>query len=116
MLVYKILRPAEWATFESSGHYVASPDDLRSGFVHCSSRQQVAATAQRFFAGEAELVVLSVGTDMLGDSLRWEAASDGERFPHIYGDLPRGAVVDVHRVAGAAHVDDALGAGAGAGA
>lgn len=110
MLVYKILRPAEWATFESSGHYAASPDDQRSGFVHCSSREQVAATAHRFFAGEATLVVLTVDTDRLEDTVRWEPASDGEQFPHVYGDLPRHAVVDVHRVAGAAGVTDALGA------
>jgi uncharacterized protein (DUF952 family) len=106
--VYKILLPVEWATFEASGRFDGSPFDVQSGFVHCSSRTQAGNTALRFFADEPELVVLAIDTEMLGDAVRWESASGGELFPHVYGPLPRAAVVGVHHVVGAAQVGATL--------
>ncbi|MFC0533260.1 DUF952 domain-containing protein [Phytohabitans kaempferiae] len=110
MLIYKILRPAEWAKFEAAGRFEGSPFDHESGFVHCSSREQVAATALRFFADVSPLVVLALEADALGESVRWEEASDGDLFPHVYAPVPRTAVAAVHEVAGAAEVERALGA------
>jgi uncharacterized protein (DUF952 family) len=109
VLVFKILLPDEWAGFESSGRFDGSAFDRQSGFIHCSSRQQVGSTAQRFFADEPDLVVLTVDPQLLGDTLRWEPASNGELFPHVYGALPRAAVVSVHHVAGATQVEKTLG-------
>ncbi|GAA4725426.1 DUF952 domain-containing protein [Phytohabitans rumicis] len=108
MLIYKILLPAEWDQFEATGQFDGSPFDHTSGFIHCSSRDQVGSTALRVFAGEPELVVVSLDAETFGDAVRWEPASNGEPFPHIYTPVPRSAVVAIHRVAGAAHVDAAL--------
>ena len=108
MLIYKILLPAEWAAFETAGRFDGSPFDHSSGFIHCSSRTQVGATAVRVFGQEPELVVVAVETDALGDVVRWEAAPDGGTFPHVYASVPLDAVVAVHRVAGASSVDAAL--------
>ncbi len=101
MPIYKILVPAEWEAFESEGVFAGSSLDLRSGFVHCSSLAQVAATAQRFFSDQPALVVVGLDADRLGDMVRWEAAHEGETFPHVYGALPMSAVVSVHRARGA---------------
>jgi uncharacterized protein (DUF952 family) len=108
VLIYKILLPAEWAELEAAGSFDGSPFDRDSGFIHCSSRAQVGATALRVFGQESALVVVAVDTTVLGDSLRWEDASSGGSFPHIYGDLPLNAVAAVYRVAGATAVDEAL--------
>jgi uncharacterized protein (DUF952 family) len=107
MLIYKILSPSEWARFEADGRFDGSPMDRDAGYVHCSSREQVGATARRHFADDPELVVAALDTGLLGDAVRWEAVPDGV-FPHVYAPLPREAVVAVHRIAGAASVDDAL--------
>jgi uncharacterized protein (DUF952 family) len=108
VLIYKILLPAEWAALESAGSFDGSLFDHDSGFIHCSSRAQVAGTASRFFGQEPALVVVAVDTTMLGDTVRWEDAASGGSFPHIYGDLPLNAVAAVYQVAGAAAVDEAL--------
>jgi len=100
MLIYKILRPSEWADFDSSGTFAGSPDDKRDGFLHFSSRAQVAATARRIFGDEPELVIVAVDADTLGDAVRWEQSGSGT-FPHVYGVLDRSSVVGVHRVQGA---------------
>jgi uncharacterized protein (DUF952 family) len=106
MLIYKILLPSEWAEFEATGRFDGSPFDRSSGFIHCSSREQVSGTAQRVFGDEPELVVVAVDAQMVGESLIWEAAADGGRYPHVYAPLPLNAVAAVYRVAGAPSVDD----------
>ena len=108
-LIYKILLPSEWEEFDKSGRFTGSPFDVSSGFVHCSSRTQVGTTALRFFADEPALIVVVLDAEMLSDQVRWEPAPNGDLFPHVYGACPRLAVVEVHRVAGAAFVDQVLG-------
>ena len=104
-MIYKILRPAEWGAFESSGSFEGSPDDHRDGFIHCSSRAQLAATAARIFAAEPSLVVAAISTDAIDDPIRWEPSGSGELFPHVYGAIPLAAVTAVHRAGGASEID-----------
>ncbi|MEV8090201.1 DUF952 domain-containing protein [Streptomyces nigra] len=71
------------------------------GFIHCSTRAQlpkVAAFLYGTYDGPDDLVVLVVDPERLDVPLRYEAVeSGGEEFPHVYGPLPVGAVVDVER-------------------
>ena len=108
MLIYKILRPAEWDEFKASGRFDGSPDDLRDGFIHCSTREQAPATALRFFASEPLLIVAAIDSGLLGGEVRWEKASHGGLFPHIYGMLPMGAVTATYEVNGASETDAVL--------
>jgi uncharacterized protein (DUF952 family) len=107
VLIYKILLPSEWADFDAAGRFDGSTFDHESGFIHCSSREQVGAVATFRFAGAGALVVVAIDDEMLGDSVRWEDGG-GSLFPHVYGTVPRPAVVAVHRVADASLVDAAL--------
>lgn len=104
MPIYKILLPAEWARFEAAGVFDGSPLDRADGYVHLSTREQVADTAARFFAGEPELVVLAVDETPLAAALEWEMSGPRGPYPHLYAPLPMSAVVEVHRVAGAGGV------------
>jgi uncharacterized protein (DUF952 family) len=108
MLIYKILLPSEWAEFEAVGRFDGSPFDRSSGFIHCSSREQVSGTARRVFAEEPALVVVAVDAQAVAESLRWEAAPDGGLFPHVYAPLPLRAIAAVYSVAGASSVDRVL--------
>jgi uncharacterized protein (DUF952 family) len=106
-MIYKILLPPEWAQFRRAERFDGSPLDRRSGFVHCSSRPQLAPTARRFFLDEPSLIVVALDEDALAD-VRWEAAPDGTSFPHVYAPLPRSAVVAWYQVAGSASIDDVV--------
>jgi uncharacterized protein (DUF952 family) len=110
VLIYKILLPAEWSAFEAAGRFDGSPFDHSSGFVHCSSREQVAATAMRVFGRESALVVLALDTGSLDAPVRWEQAAHGGSYPHVYGSLTLDAVVRVYRVDGPRAVAGALAA------
>jgi uncharacterized protein (DUF952 family) len=91
-LVFKVLRPQEWAEFQVSGRFEGSPDDRRDGFIHLSTAAQLPGTMARHFTGEREVVVLGIDPADLGASLRWEPSRDGALFPHHYGVLERGAI------------------------
>ena len=87
MLIYKILRAPEWALLQSAGETLGASVDLADGFVHFSTREQLAETAARHFAGEDDLTLLSVEAEALGADLRWEPSRGGALFPHLYRAL-----------------------------
>jgi uncharacterized protein (DUF952 family) len=66
------------------------------GFIHCSFRAQVRQTADRYYAGRDDVVVLTIDPTRVDTPIRVESVGRGtEQFPHLYGPLPRDAVVAV---------------------
>jgi uncharacterized protein (DUF952 family) len=65
------------------------------GFIHCSEPQQVVEVANAFFPGQVGLVLLVIEPSLLHSELRYERASNGQRYPHIYGPLNPEAVIQV---------------------
>jgi uncharacterized protein (DUF952 family) len=108
VMIYKILLPEEWDRFAAAGQFDGSSFDRESGFIHLSSRDQVADTARRVFADDPLLVVAAIDEHLVSESLRWETASSHGTFPHVYGVLPLAAVVGTFLVAGASGIDDVL--------
>jgi uncharacterized protein (DUF952 family) len=91
--IYHLVPKQRW---EQLGESPYEADSLASqGFIHCSYQHQVAVSANRFYAKEEELLVLTIDPAILTSPLREEEATSGERFPHIYGPIHRAAVVDV---------------------
>ncbi|MFU1607115.1 DUF952 domain-containing protein [Sulfitobacter pontiacus] len=84
MLIYKIFRSDEWQALRRDGSTTGAPVDVADGYVHFSTSEQAAETAAKHFAGEADLFLLAVETDRLGDALKWEVSRGGAKFPHLY--------------------------------
>jgi uncharacterized protein (DUF952 family) len=93
--IYKICTATEWDEALRAGVYRGSAVDRRDGFIHFSSADQIAETAQQHFAGQRGLVLVRVDADVLGDHLKWETSRGGALFPHLYGELGLSAVRDV---------------------
>jgi uncharacterized protein (DUF952 family) len=92
--ILHIATPAEWAEAQRTG--VVAPASLASeGFVHCSTRPQLATTLAHHFAGVGPLVGLVLDPNAIAPHLRWEESHPGERFPHVYAPIPVTAVVAV---------------------
>jgi len=87
-LVYKILRETEWTAAQGTGTFSGSADDVRDGFIHFSAAHQVRATCDKHFAGESLLFLLAINTESLGGLLQWEVSRGGQKFPHLYAELP----------------------------
>ena len=95
-IIHHITRKSDWDTALASGSYTA--DSLATeGFIHCSTAQQVIATANRIFKGRSDLVLLCVDTTKVKVEIRYENLEGGkDLFPHIYGALEIAAVIAVH--------------------
>jgi uncharacterized protein (DUF952 family) len=87
-VIYKICPRTLWEEAERLGVYRGAGIDAEDGFIHFSTREQVADTANRHFAGLANLVLVAVDAESLGPSLKWEKSRKGKLFPHLYGVLP----------------------------
>ncbi len=96
-LIYKILSAADWEAAQRAGRFDGSADDRRDGFIHFSDGGQVIGTARKYFAGQADLMLLAVDPTRLAD-LRWERSRDDALFPHLYGPLDLDAVTRADRL------------------
>ncbi|MCB9595174.1 MAG: DUF952 domain-containing protein [Sandaracinaceae bacterium] len=94
--LYKILRAARWADADALGRVPEAPVDEQDGFLHLSDATQVRETARRHFAGQRELVLVTLDPARFApDTLRWEPSRGGALFPHVYGAVPLEAVLRV---------------------
>ena len=91
--IYKICTAAEWRDAERAGVYSGSAVDRRDGFIHFSTAEQATETAQKHFAGQRDLVLVSIDAEALGDRLKWEPSRGGALFPHLFGVLTPDAVL-----------------------
>ncbi len=93
--LFHITRRRDWQKALEDGTYQA--DTLASqGFIHCSTRAQVASVANRLFRGEHGLVLLEIDSRRVQPEIRRENLEGGtELFPHIYGPLNLEAVEKV---------------------
>jgi uncharacterized protein (DUF952 family) len=100
-LLQHIMTPEGWARFQAEGTSEQSSRDVtlaEEGFIHCSYPEQLDATIARFYGDLPELVIVTLDPDLIEAEIEEEPAADGSLFPHVFGPLPIGAVVDVtHR-------------------
>lgn len=87
MMIYKVLRPAEWDDLQAAGATAGAPVDLADGFVHFSTATQLDTTLSKHFACEGDLMLLACDASAFGDDLRWEPSRGGDLFPHLYRQL-----------------------------
>jgi len=105
--IYRICLQTEWRNAETKGTLEGSELDKKDGYFHMSSKEQVGKTANLFYKGQRDLVVLKIATSKLGTGLKWESVSEREsiKFPHLYPSnktqspsLPIESVVQIYRL------------------
>ncbi len=85
--VYKICPAGIWREAEASGIFRGAGADLSDGFIHFSTAATVKETADKHFAGVADLLLIAFDDLSLGQELRYESARGGALFPHLYESL-----------------------------
>lgn len=92
--LYHITHPETYRLAEERGSF--SEDSLETeGFIHCSFKQQMIQTANRFYRGQIGLMILKIDPRKLAAEVKLEAAENGELFPHIYGPVNLDAILEV---------------------
>ncbi|MFN3212574.1 MAG: DUF952 domain-containing protein [Henriciella sp.] len=84
--VYKILSAADWQVAEQLGHTQTALDE-GDGYVHLSSRAQVAETLALHYFKQTEVRLLEYIAEEMNGPIRWEESRGGQLFPHLYAAL-----------------------------
>jgi uncharacterized protein (DUF952 family) len=94
-VIYHVTTAANWSDAKKKGFYEHS--SLKDeGFIHCSQDHQVAGVLERYFSGQKDLVKLVIDTDKLTSKYIFDwSPSSQDTFPHVYGPINAGAVIDV---------------------
>jgi uncharacterized protein (DUF952 family) len=92
-VIYHIAKKKDWVNARFLRLYVA--ESLESeGFIHCSTKTQILGTANSFFRGQKDLVLLCIETARVKALVKYEQPEgDTRSFPHIYGPLNIEAVI-----------------------
>lgn len=90
--IYHITTKEVWHKAVDKGVYdfCALKED---GFIHCSTWEQVLVTANNYFKGSEDLLLLKIHTPDIKAEIKFENLIGGEnQFPHIYGVIDLAAV------------------------
>ena len=96
-LIYHVTTSRWWNKFSSSEAY-ETETLAREKFIHCSTREQVKGVLKRYYANQMELVLLHINPTLLQPELRYEVATFGQLFPHVYGPINKEAIVRVEKL------------------
>ena len=98
MQVFHIATLPDWQAARRSGSYTTSTYGRSladEGFIHAARREQVRGVFGRYYRDVPErLVLLTIDTDRLDVPWREDVVGE-DTFPHVYGAIPRRAVVSV---------------------
>ena len=93
--IYHITTHTAWQEAKTQGVYQDSSLESE-GFIHCSYAGQIVRTANRYFTGQDNLLILGINRNQTGCAVVDEDLyGANEQFPHVYGPIPMHAVFDV---------------------
>jgi uncharacterized protein (DUF952 family) len=93
-LIYILCSVPVYEAAKEAGMY--APDSLQlEGFIHASPAHQLNRVANKYYRQYESLCLLTVETDKVSAEIKWEAISNGDLYPHIYGPLNMNAVIQV---------------------
>jgi uncharacterized protein (DUF952 family) len=96
-IIYHITEKDYFQNQMISGEYRSATFEQEL-FIHLSTETQVAATLERYYAGKTGLVLLKIEVEKLRHELKYELASNGEYYPHLYGPINQEAIVAVNDI------------------
>lgn len=97
-MIYHVVYKTSWQLALQQGFYEA-PSLATEGFIHLSTKEQVAGVLQRYYQNQTDLLLLEVDESKLTAELKYEIApSVNELFPHLFGRLNLNAVTAVTEI------------------
>ena len=91
--IYKIYPVSFWRKAISKGFFEGYGIDIKDGYIHFSTANQLEKTLELHFKKSMNLCLLQVLTK--GLKVKWEKSSSGVFFPHLYEVLDIKKVINI---------------------
>jgi uncharacterized protein (DUF952 family) len=97
-IIFHITTPKVWQQFANETFFEAA--SLKTeGFIHTSTKAQLEATAQRYYAVEKEILILHLDACAMVSKIKYEwANSVQDYFPHIFGVIEKANILQIDTV------------------
>ena len=93
-MIIHVTTLSAWESQAQKNHF--APDAFAmDGFIHCCASSQLTSVLERYFSRVDEVLLLHIDDLKLTSPLRYESASNQEKFPHIYGVINKEAIVRI---------------------
>tara|TARA_R110002096_G_scaffold22306_3_gene71907 strand:+ start:72 stop:434 length:363 start_codon:yes stop_codon:yes gene_type:complete len=96
--IYRLVEPSRWAEAMHAGVFKGEADDVRDGFIHFSTAEQLEGTLDKHYGAYDRLALVEVVAGDVGAELKWEKSRGGDLFPHLYGALAMTAVTSLRLI------------------
>lgn len=96
-VIYILCAPEAYETASAQGTYKSDSLDTE-GFIHASPAEQLTRVANKYYREHPALKLLTVDADRVSVPVKWEAISNGDLYPHLYGPLNLDAVTQVETI------------------
>lgn len=101
-MIFHITTSETWEKAKLNNEYKSDTLE-REGFIHCSTKSQIATIANTFYRDYEQLIVLAINPDKLLAEVKWESPvhpnpnvahniDETATFPHVYGSINLEAV------------------------
>lgn len=98
-VIYCLVPAPYWAQHEDKSEYFPR-DYEQEGFIHATRGDDLLVRVMNrvYPEYEGELLLLVIDEERVTSEIKYEQASDGQLYPHIYGALNTEAIVEVRQM------------------
>ncbi|MGB0935670.1 MAG: extracellular solute-binding protein [Alphaproteobacteria bacterium] len=93
--IYKIANAEFWQQLQDIGSSPGAGIDIRDGYIHISTAHQLPRIMDKYYANEADVLLLKIATENIAEDTKWEQANNGKTYPHLFRQIRVGDVVQV---------------------
>ncbi|HFK1681158.1 DUF952 domain-containing protein [Bacillus sp. SRB1LM] len=93
-MITKVITKRNWEIAKINGE-INEVSLKEEGFIHCSSLEQALNVAQKHFVHEEDVLLLTIDPTLLKAETKYEPASNGQEYPHVYGVINVEGIVEV---------------------
>ncbi len=93
-MITKVITKRNWEIAKTTRE-INEASLKEEGFIHCSLLGQALKVAQKHFSHEEDVLLLTIDPSLVKAEIKYELASNGQEYPHVYGVINFEAIVGV---------------------
>ncbi|HFO1050234.1 MULTISPECIES: DUF952 domain-containing protein [Bacillus cereus group] len=93
-MITKVITKRNWEIAKINGE-INEASLKEEGFIHCSFFEQALNVAAKYFIHEVDVLLLTIDPSLVKAEIKYELASNGQEYPHVYGAINIDAIIDV---------------------